>query len=255
MIAGLASASLLASAAFAGSVDVDSNMSVYGADQTNTWVQNNIGGATAPASLSVAGDTSLTFSVSGGPITLNSGGNWNDADGVGSAGTSYTDGINGLSSVGLPNAGALVAVFVDTNTYSTGDTAPTALDYRSGGNASTTDSSYSPVLDQVFFLGDGLTGDGTGSTQTFYVPTGATSLYIGIADAGGYYGYPGSYGDNYNAGGFSQQDSDGADPFVVSFVGAGQVNGVPDAGSAALLMALGAVALVVAARKRVTACA
>ena len=35
--------------------------------------------------------------------------------------------------------------------------------------------------------------------QTFYVPTGATALYLGISDAGGYNGGPGYYGDNYGA--------------------------------------------------------
>jgi hypothetical protein len=56
--------------------------------------------------------------------------------------------------------------------------------------------SLSPLLDQVFFIGDGLTGDGTGTVQDFYVPTGATELYLGISDACGYNGGPSCYGDN-----------------------------------------------------------
>ncbi|BAP88081.1 uncharacterized protein E1O_09500 [Burkholderiales bacterium GJ-E10] len=45
-------------------------------------------------------------------------------------------------------------------------------------------SSLSPLLDQTFFIGDGLTGNGTGSTQTFDVPTGATDLFLGVANCG-----------------------------------------------------------------------
>ena len=65
---------------------------------------------------------------------------------------------------------------------------------------------FAPLLGQVFFIGDGLTGTdgvnvGSGSTQTFQVPTTATRLFLGFADAfnnfstsGG--GSPGAYGDN-----------------------------------------------------------
>ncbi len=52
---------------------------------------------------------------------------------------------------------------------------PSPLDYSQ--------SSYSPLLGQVFFIGDGLTGTGSGSQQTFVLPTGATRLYLGFADA------------------------------------------------------------------------
>lgn len=48
-------------------------------------------------------------------------------------------------------------------------------------------SSISPGLNQIFFIGDGLTGTGTGNTQEFFVPTGATRLYLGIVDDGGFF--------------------------------------------------------------------
>ena len=48
----------------------------------------------------------------------------------------------------------------------------------------------------MFFIGDGLTGNGTGTQQTFNIPTGAGQLWLGISDAGGYVGAPGAYGDN-----------------------------------------------------------
>jgi hypothetical protein len=43
-------------------------------------------------------------------------------------------------------------------------------------------STLSPLLDQAFFIGDGLTGNGTGSTQEFFVLTGAMELVLGISD-------------------------------------------------------------------------
>jgi hypothetical protein len=61
------------------------------------------------------------------------------------------------------------------------------------------------MLSQVFFVGDGLTGTdavnvGSGSTQTFQVPTGATRLFLGFADAFNNFDSigtgPGAYGDN-----------------------------------------------------------
>ncbi len=55
-----------------------------------------------------------------------------------------------------------------------------------------------PVLGQTFFIGDGFTGSGL--AQRFFVPAGATHLYLGFADAFGFQGAPGAYGDN--TGGF-----------------------------------------------------
>jgi hypothetical protein len=52
------------------------------------------------------------------------------------------------------------------------------------------------VLNQVFFIGDGLTGTGSGSRQTFNVPADATELWLGYVDGGGYEGPPADYGDN-----------------------------------------------------------
>ena len=51
-------------------------------------------------------------------------------------------------------------------------------------------------MDQTFFIGDGLTGNGVGAAQQFIVPDGATRLFLGYADGNNYSGAPGQYQDN-----------------------------------------------------------
>lgn len=51
-----------------------------------------------------------------------------------------------------------------------------------------------PDLGEVFFIGDGETGDG--ETQQIVVPDGAETLYVGFADGFAFQGTPGAYGDN-----------------------------------------------------------
>ena len=55
-------------------------------------------------------------------------------------------------------------------------------------------AAFSPTLAQVFFIGNGRTAEGT--LQRFIVPKGATRLFLGFADAYGFTGPPGYYGDN-----------------------------------------------------------
>jgi len=149
-------------------------------------------GGTTPVSVTVNGATSYTFSTTG-TISLNSGVNNNDADGVNSAvGSSSNTGSGSISGMTGPGAGYLVGVFLGAGGPS--GSAPASLDFTTGSGIGF--SSLSPLLNQVFFIGDGLTGDGTGTTQTFIVPTGATELYFGISDACNYNGNPSCYGDN-----------------------------------------------------------
>jgi hypothetical protein len=178
-----------------GSTTVAASTSVY-ATSTQTY-----GGLPQVFIPIAAGTTQITFSVfeTNGPhtVTVNGGGNYNDPDGVGSASGETNTGTSGpndnLSGITTPTAGYLAGVFTD----GTLTEAATSLDYTSTSSVSS--SSYSPTLDQVFFIGDGLTGDGTGSTQIFYVPAGATELSLGLADACYYYGGPSCLGDNYGS--------------------------------------------------------
>ncbi len=179
-------------------------VSVLGTDSVYNVSGYAVGGSsTTPAPIAILpGTTYITFSVSTGATVTVNGGNFNDADGVGSVSGEYNSGYGALSGITSPTAGFIAGVFTAAGTPS-GTVAPAALNFDGMGGTSFT--SLSPLLDQVFFVGDGKTGDGTGATQTFYVPTGATELYLGLTDACGYSGGPSCYGDN--SGSFSVTES------------------------------------------------
>lgn len=84
--------------------------------------------------------------------------------------------------------------------------APAALNFSGsygGSPLGTAFANLSPLLNQTFFVGDGLTGTGTGLAQAFAVPDTATHLYLGIVDGGYFVGAP-DYYDN-NRGSFAVQ--------------------------------------------------
>ena len=188
---GLASAIPLGSGADATPVTLDASADIYNASGPIVYPGES------PFYVDVTGIASFTFSVPTGSVaSLNSGRNLNDADGVGSEGAdSFNTGGNGISGLTAPNDGFLTGVFLGKTPTSV---QPAALNFLTTGTSFT---SLSPLLQQSFFIGDGLTGDGTGTTQTFYVPAGATALYLGISDACSYHGPPSCYSDN--SGSFS----------------------------------------------------
>lgn len=214
----------------------------------------------APYQINLNGNSSvLTMSsVTGsfnhgslGAVTLNDGGGYNDPDGtVISGGYSgptvpvYSDNPanHGLSGIYEPGAGGLVGVFLNS-TITSSSTAPATLNFTTqtrGGipGAGDSETTLSPLLGQVFLIGDGLTGDETGSVQQFVVPTGATELFLGVSDAyafdGNDYGGPGAYNDNLGY-------------YDVSFTVSGATAGVPDRVNTLGLLA-GALALLMFAR-------
>lgn len=72
---------------------------------------------------------------------------------------------------------SLVGVFIDSANISA---APPTLDFELASSRSFTQ--LSPSLQQLFFIGDGLTGTGTGSVQSFVIPANADTLYLGVLD-------------------------------------------------------------------------
>lgn len=134
---------------------------------------------------SVTGMVGCNFTITNGP----DGTCW---PGVNTTVTSY----GGLSGINADQANMfLVGVFLDNSEPS--GTGPSVLSYNYGtpGSLNTTDPTFSPALDQVFFIGDGLTGTDTGLEQIFLVPPGATRFYLGFADS--FDSVPSYYADDF----------------------------------------------------------
>ena len=71
-----------------------------------------------------------------------------------------------------------------------------SLDYTNPANTSL--AGMTPGLNEIFFIGDGLTGTGAGAVQQFTAPTGAMFLYIAVADSyGSSVGNPGELSVDY----------------------------------------------------------
>lgn len=156
------------------------------------------GGTEAVLALSfspaVAGET-ITFDAMTGEIGCCGGLDSYPDGGTDSAITIASSGS--LSGFDGPYSVPLSGVFTTSATPS--GPAPATLSYTT---TSMQDASYSPLLDQVFFVGDGHTGNDigtasqTGSQQVFDVPIGATEFYLGISDACNFNGSPSCYSDN-----------------------------------------------------------
>lgn len=129
---------------------------------------------TKPIPINVTGDTLLTFAVTGG-TTFEPGSTQSSPDGDSGLVVTASYGARGaVSSWNLP-IDSLAGVFLG----STLGSAPAK--YPAGGPSA---SNLSPLLGQVFPIGDGITGAGTtGSVQIFHVPAGATKLYLANIDA------------------------------------------------------------------------
>ena len=194
---------------------ISARMEIAGANQTLPD-----GSGLAPAEFDLPPNaTVLTMKSVTGTITLNSGGGRNDPDGVvvtggyglSLPGASYASAYGSISGIKQPGAGALIGVF-EAATVS--GSPPPTLDFTAIG---TNFTSFAPALNQLFYIGDGLTGDGSGAVQQFIVPAGATRLYLGISDAPGFNGAPGAYNDNAGAFTASFQISSVGQPVADDF--------------------------------------
>ena len=170
---------------------VPATANIYSAGLSSPVAPGGDGAGTLPVYIPVsAGQSTFQFSASGS-ITENTGiGVYHGPDGGTIAGlTVYAyGGLSGfMTDLTLPLAG----VFLSDSAPQ--DPAPPTLDFRSGG-LGLDFLTLSPLIGQVFFIGDGQTSGGM--AQTFNVPSGATRLYLGCPDAPYGQGYPGAYDDN-----------------------------------------------------------
>lgn len=132
--------------------------------------------------LNLSGSTVLTFSVTGS-VDYNGGTPSEPTDGNEPGSRGAENGISGFTA----HWNTLVGVFLDDSQPDSSD-APEALDFSSGGFDY---PALAPALKQVFFIGDGVTSDGT--PQQVIVPPGATRLYLGTTDGSGWYNNTGSF--------------------------------------------------------------
>ena len=183
----IATASLGVARAHGATVTVNGTDNPYLAGQPSGTAC--CGGDAAPAespalaSRKLSGGEILTFSTTGS-VGYAPGGVAPSADGYPdqpySMTADYGTGVSGPDSVYVSG---LVGVF--TTGAVPVDPAPAQLD------SGTTFKTLSPGLLQIFWIGDGRTGTGTGARQKFTVPVGATSLYLGVVDGSGWYNNPG----------------------------------------------------------------
>ena len=175
-------------------VSVPGDANIYGAGFGTPPSPNGFGGGSLPVLYSLSGGaTTITISNVSGSVSFNNS-FFNGADGgTGFGALTQESAYNSLS--GITYTGRtdfLVGVFLDASTPT--GTEPATLSYD---NTSAGASSFSPLLRQVFFVGDGL--DSNAATQSFNVPSGATRLYFGFADSwngSSITGPPGNYSDN-----------------------------------------------------------
>jgi hypothetical protein len=189
---------LSAAPASAATLKVSAASNIFGAGHSSPPGPGGGGAGVLPAEydfgFTAAPNLFLTFSGIAGTVIVNSGSgnNANDPDGIGAnTFSSSVNSLNGLAGITGPRAGYLVGVF-ETD-LEPSNPAPSALNFNLIG---TTFSTLAPTLNQVFFIGDGLTGNGSGTIQQFLIPAEATRLFLGLADAPGYHGDPGGYSDN-----------------------------------------------------------
>jgi hypothetical protein len=174
----------LSFSAQAATLGVDGKANLFAAGQAAVTAPGGGGGGLLPPSFSFvpgAGQVLTFSSVAGltdccfGSPDMNADGNTNVIGPITQIGAG-----NGISGILAPAQMFLAGVFLD-NTAPAG-AAPASLDF-SASALGTGFSTLAPSLRQMFFIGDGLTGTGTGSVQQFFVPTGATRLFLGFADS------------------------------------------------------------------------
>lgn len=186
-------ASLLVSLAIlGGAVTVSGKANIFSAGHAFQPQPGGGGGGLAAIELAVTSGSYVEFnSVTGLTNCCSSSPNTGPDGGGGGTNITSTDGVSGIIA---PTQMFLVGVFLDASEPA--GAGPAVLNFNSIG---TNFTDLNPLLNQTFWIGDGLTGTGSGSLQKFHAPTGATRLFLGIADSFGFGGAPGWYDDNTGA--------------------------------------------------------
>ena len=180
----------------AAQLNISGNSNIFGAGKISAPAPGGGTGGQLPPlfNFAAAAGQVLTFSNISGTINY-SASPATSSNGIGD-GRAFLSGTNissygGISGIRNNKAIAfLVGVFLN-DSAPTGS-GPSALDFTNN----TSFAELSPLLNQTFFIGDGLTGSGLGSIQRFLVPDQATRLFLGFADGFNVQGLAGYYNDN-----------------------------------------------------------
>jgi hypothetical protein len=180
----------------AAQLNISGDSNIFGAGKTSAPAPGGGTGGQLPPrfNFAAAAGQVLTFSNISGSVNF-SAFSTTSTNGIGD-GRAYLSGTNissygGISGIRNDNAIAfLVGVFLN-DSEPTGS-GPSALDFTNN----TSFAELSPLLNQTFFIGDGLTGSGLGNIQRFLVPEQATQLFLGFADGFAVQGLPAYYNDN-----------------------------------------------------------
>lgn len=211
LAAGCASSAL----AQAGATFVDAKANIHGFGVSAPAPSGGGGGINAVTiPLNPGTGRTLTLSAAGSAWWGNSAGGNGPDGGFFNAATNISA-LGPISGFSAPRTGHLLGLFLAGDP--TGNPAPANYPYPDA--ASMTAASFTPEIQQIFFIGDGLTGEGAGDVQTFFVPDSATSLVLGIADAFAFSGQPGWYSDN--TGGYEVAYSVVPTPGSIALAGLG----------------------------------
>ena len=172
-------------------VTVDATANIYGAGHTTPPAPGGSGAGSLPTLVALPPGTGRVLLITAATGTIKYGSNIpaNGPDGITPATACSLANQSGISGTTVPAGRFLAGVFIDNTEPQ--DPPPARLVLTS-----TAFTSLSPGLRQTFFLGDGLTGTGTGATQVFNIPDSATRLYMGVHDSSVCGGPVCCYGDN-----------------------------------------------------------
>ncbi len=194
MKTALATAFVLAASTAFAQYSIPGTSDLWLAGQPDgTWASGGSDSAPGQSPFLVSGITAGTFysfAVTGS-VTNGGGSPFVGPEGNTSWFLSHTGGAeNGISNLNAP-INSLIGVFVD-------DTRPTTpgagLDFQALGLDFAT---FSPTLNQAFFIGDGV--NASAQTQTFLAPAGATRLFLGTMDSYEWNNNSGTYAVNITA--------------------------------------------------------
>ena len=176
-----------------GRIVISAQANIFGAGHDSAPAPAGGGPGKLPAMIGIPLDTGLVlaFTRVHGKVSCCDGvsGTYNGPDG----GTNYRP--TNLASFGnisgiFHSSSTMFVVGVFLKNGKPLPSAPARLNYTGPDTA----SNQYPILNQTFFIGDGLTDKGT--TQRFHIPAGAARLYLGFADGYAFNGPPGYFGDN-----------------------------------------------------------